>query len=282
MFIQTEAGDRPDRMKFLPGRPVSETGTPRFDDIEAASRSPLARRLLALDDVVAVEFGPDFVTVTRSAEADWLHVKPAVLGAIMDHFVAGLPVMDDAPGVSAGQDEETPGLKLDDGDPVVAEIRELIETRIRPAATQGGGDVKLRGFDDGVVYLELQGPVVRLKSGIENMLRHYVPEVTRVADWRDALPKPGLDTEEARAIQEVLETRINPSVAGHGGAISLIDVTEDRAYIRMEGGCQGCGMANVTLKQGVEVEIKKVVPHIREVLDVTDHAGGTNPYYQAS
>jgi len=80
----------------------------------------------------------------------------------------------------------------------------------------------------------------------------------------------------------VLETRINPSVAGHGGAISLIDVTDDRVYIRMEGGCQGCGMANVTLKQGVEVEIKKVVPHIREVLDVTDHAGGTNPYYQSS
>jgi len=281
MFIQTEAGDRPDRMKFLPGRPVCETGTPHFDSVEDAARSPLARRLLALDDVVAVRFGPDHVTVTRAEDADWLHVKPAVLGAIMDHFVAGLPVMDDEAKAAGASTAEAPGLKLDENDAVVAEIRELIETRIRPAATQGGGDVVLRGFDEGVVYLELQGPVVRLKSGIENMLRHYVPEVVRVADWRDALPKLGLDTDEARAIQEVLETRINPAVAGHGGSISLIDVTEDRVYIRMEGGCQGCGMANVTLKEGVEVEIKKVVPSIREVLDVTDHAGGTNPYYQA-
>ena len=138
----------------------------------------------------------------------------------------------------------------------------------------------LRGFDAGVVYLEFQGGAFQLKSGIENMLRHYVPEIERVADWRDALPKPGLDTPEAQAIQDLLESRINPSVAGHGGHISLIDVEGARAYIRMEGGCQGCGMANVTLKQGVEVEIRKVVPTIREVLDVTDHAGGTNPYYQ--
>jgi len=281
MFIQTEAGDQADRMKFLPGRPVCETGTPRFDNREDAARSPLALRLLALDDVAAVEFGPDHVTVTRSADADWLHIKPAVLGAIMDHFVAGLPVMDAPAAAPAGEVADAPGLRLDETDPVVAEIRELIETRVRPAATQGGGDVVLRGYDDGVVYLELQGPVVRLKGGIENMLRHYVPEVARVADWRDALPKPGLDTDEAKAIQAVLETRINPSVASHGGSISLIDVTDDRVYIRMDGGCQGCGMASVTLKQGVEVEIKKVVPAIREVLDVTDHAGGTNPYYQS-
>ena len=279
MFIQTEAGDQADRMKFLPGQAVCATGAPRFDNREDAAGSPLALRLLALDDVAAVEFGPDFVTVTRSADSDWLHIKPAVLGAIMDHFVAGLPVMDDPVAAPIGDDASGP--QLDESDPVVAEIRELIETRVRPAATQGGGDVVLRGYEDGVVYLELQGPVVRLKSGIENMLRHYVPEVASVADWRDALPKPGLDTDEAKAIQEVLETRINPSIAGHGGSISLIDVTEDRVYIRMDGGCQGCGMANVTLKQGIEVEIKKVIPAIREVLDVTDHAGGTNPYYQS-
>ena len=140
----------------------------------------------------------------------------------------------------------------------------------------------LRGYDAGMVYVEFKGSAFQLKGGIENMLRHYVPEVVGVADWRDALPKPGLDTPEAAAIQNVLDTRINPSVAGHGGHISLIDLDGARAYIRMEGGCQGCGMADATLKQGVQVEIQKVVPTIREVLDVTDHAGGTNPYYQSA
>ena len=114
------------------------------------------------------------------------------------------------------------------------------------------------------------------------MLKHYVPEVERVLDYRDAIPKPGLDTPEGRAIKEILDTRVNPSVAAHGGHISLIDVVGPRAYIRMEGGCQGCGMANATLKDGVEVEIKKEVPSIQQVLDVTDHAEGTNPYYQSA
>ena len=173
-------------------------------------------------------------------------------------------------------------LALDMSDPIVAEIAELIDTRIRPAATQGGGDVVLRGYDAGMVYVEFKGSAFSLKGGVENMLRHYVPEVVGVADWRDALPKPGLDTPEAIAIQDLLESSINPSVAGHGGHISLIDIDGARAYIRMEGGCQGCGMADVTLKQGVQVEIQKVVPTIREVLDVTDHAGGTNPYYQSA
>ena len=98
-------------------------------------------------------------------------------------------------------------------------------------------------------------------------------------DYRDAIPKKGLDTPEGRAIQAVLDERINPAVAGHGGHISLIDVKDDQAFIRLEGGCQGCGMADVTLKQGVEVEIKGAVPSISAVLDVTDHAGGNNPYY---
>jgi len=276
MFIQTEATSDPDILKFLPGREVYPAGPARFGAVEAAVRAPMARRLLDLDEVRAVELGADYVAVTKDSGAEWLQLKPAVLGAIMDHFVAGLPVViEEGTGSAAGD-----GLRLDDGDPVVAEIRELIETRIRPAASQGGGDVVLRSFDSGVVYLEFQGGAFQLKGGIENMLRHYVPEVERVADWRDALPKPGLDTPEGQAILDLLESRINPSVASHGGHISLIDIEGARAYIRMEGGCQGCGMANVTLKQGVEVEIKKAAPTIREVLDVTDHAGGTNPYYQ--
>ena len=280
MFIQTEATSNPDIMKFLPGRDVCAAGPLHYGTAEEAARAPMARRLLGLPDVAAVELGADYVAVTKDGAADWLHLKPAVLGAIMDHFVAGLPVLLED---GAGADNSAPtgdSLPLDTSDPVVAEISELIETRVRPAATQGGGDVVLRGYDAGVVYLEFHGAAFQLKGGITNMLRHYVPEVERVADWRDALPKPGLDTPEGQAIQELLESRINPSVASHGGHISLVDVAGARAYIRMEGGCQGCGMANATLKQGVEVEIKKVVPTIREVLDVTDHAGGTNPYYQ--
>lgn len=276
MFIQTEATQDPDRMRFLPGREVHPAGRLVFTAAAEAVRSPLASRLFAVDNVRAVELGPDSVTVTKDGDAEWLELKPAVLGAIMDHFVSGAPVVlaDVAPPDGAG------ALPLDENDPVVAELRELIETRIRPAAVQGGGDVALRGWKDGVVYLEMQGPAFRLKTGIENMLRHYVPEVERVADWRDALPKPGLATPEARAIRELLDRVINPQVASHGGHITLVDVDGPRAYIRMEGGCQGCGMANLTLKQGVEVQIKQAVPSIQQVLDVTDHAEGTNPYYQ--
>jgi len=283
MFIQTETTTDEDVIKFLPGRDVVASGPLRFDDIEAAAQAPLAARILNIDDVTAVELGADYISVTKQATANWLHLKPAVLGSIMDHFVAELPVVLD--GADAQVDNPVANavdLPLDMNDAVVAEISELIDTRIRPAATQGGGDVILRGFDDGKVYVEFTGNAFQLKGGVENMLRHYVPEVTGVADWRDAIPKPGLDTPEAAAILGLLESSINPSVAGHGGHISLIDIDGARAYIRMEGGCQGCGMADVTLKQGVQVEIQKLVPTIREVLDVTDHAGGTNPYYQSA
>lgn len=283
MFIQTEPCDDPNVMKFLPGREVYPAGPLAFEAEGEAASSPLAQRLFGVDDVEAVELGADYVAVTKSGSAEWLHMKPAVLGAIMDHFVASMPVMRETAAPAAGGDaeDESDALPLDEGDPVVAEIRELIDTRIRPAATQGGGDIALKGYRDGIVYLEFEGSAFKLMGGVENMLRHYVPEVEGVADWRDALPKPGLQTEEGQAIRDLLDSRINPAVAGHGGHIALIDVQGPRAYIRMEGGCQGCGMANVTLKEGVEVEIKKAVPTIREVLDVTDHAEGTNPYYQA-
>jgi Fe-S cluster biogenesis protein NfuA len=281
MFIQTQATETPDRMKFLPGCAVYPAGRLEFDDPDdAAAESPLAARLFGIGEVAEVEFGPDYIVVARQPGADWQQIKPAILGAIMDHFVSGAPVVNAEPAAPAKAPAPEDVLTLDENDAVVGEIRELIDTRIRPAATQGGGDVALRGFHDGVVYLELKGPAVQLKGGIENMLRHYVPEIERVADWRDALPKPGLDTPEAKAISELLERVINPQVAGHGGRISLVDVDGPRVYVRMEGGCQGCGMANQTLKQGVETQIRQIVPEIREVLDVTDHAGGTNPYYQ--
>ena len=217
MFIQTEATGNPDAMKFLPGREVYPGDPIAFADEAEAKRSPLAKRLFGVGDVTAVEFGADYVTVTKNAGSDWLHLKPAILGAIMDHFVAGLPVVLESEAAERSRSGDMP---LDMGDPVVAEISELIETRIRPAATQGGGDIVLRGFDDGVVYVEFQGAAFQLKGGVENMLRHYIPEVIRVADWRDALPKPGLDTPEAQAIVDLLESRINPSVAGHARSTS--------------------------------------------------------------
>ena len=277
MFIQTAETEHPNVLKFLPGQEVYPKGVVVFEDPENIACSPLAERIFKVPEIQKVEFGKDYVMVTKSEETDWVQLKPPVLGAIMDHFLTGDAVVSEG---STKISEISDELKLDDSDPIVAELKDLIETRIRPAATQGGGDIELRGYNEGVVYIEFVGGAIQLQSGVENMLRHYIPEVKSVADWRDAIPKPGMNTDEAIAIQEVLETRINPSVAGHGGRISLIDVDDTRAYIRMEGGCQGCGMANVTLKEGVAVEIQKVVPSIKEVLDVTDHAGGTNPYFQ--
>ena len=290
MFIQTEPLDDPDRMRFMPGCTVIESDaseTVSFADSVEALRSPLARRLLAVDEVTAVELGPDHITVTKAGATDWRVLKPTVLGAVMEHFVSGEPVLLDstaAPPLGGGDAGDTGDTgDAEEADPaVVAEIRELIETRIRPTAAQGGGDVVFHGYKDGHVLLEMKGPAFQLKAGIENMLRHYVPEIKGVKDFRDALPKPGMNTPEAAAIQELLDTKINPSVAMHGGHIALVDVQGDTVYIRLEGGCQGCGMADVTLKQGIEVQMKETVPEIRRVLDVTDHASGDNPYYQPS
>jgi len=274
MFIQTERTPNPATLKFLPGRPVMEKGTANFTDAEKARRSPLATGLFGLDGVSGVLLDIDFITVTKSDDKDWEIMKPQILGAIMDHFQSEKPVIEE-PDAKAADPEET-GAE----DAISAQIKELIDTRIRPAATQDGGDVTYRSFKDGVVYLEFQGSAFSLLSGIENMLRNYVPEVEAVKDHRDALSKPGLETPEGKAIQELLEKQVNPSVAAHGGHISLVDVKADTAYIRLEGGCQGCGMADVTLKQGVATEIQRVAPGITNVLDVTDHAGGDNPYYQ--
>jgi Fe-S cluster biogenesis protein NfuA len=276
MFIQTEATDQTDRMKFLPGRDVLDAGVVEFRDAGQADHSPLAMRLFANADVRAVELGADYISVTKAPEADWNVLRTQILQVVMAHFTAGEPVLLEGEGAQAD------GMVADDdADPaVVAEIRELIETRIRPTAAQGGGDVTYRGYKDGIVLLEFSGPAFGLLAGITNMLQHYIPEVKGAADYRDALPKPGLETPEGVAIQELLDTRINPTVAMHGGHIALVDVLDDTVYIRLEGGCQGCGMADVTLKQGIVVQIQETVPAIAKVLDVTDHASGSNPYYQ--
>ena len=273
MFIQTEATDHPESLKFLPGRTVMASGSADFPNAQSAKRSPLARRLFEIDSVARVALGPDSIRVTKAPEVAWHIVKPAVLSAIMEHFVAGDPiVIEDEAYDSAdefGEDSEA-----------AAEIRELIETRVRPTAQQSGGDIAFRAYENGVVLLQFEGGAFSLMDRIESMIQHYFPEVEAVRDYRDAMPKPGLNTPEGAVIRKLLDDNVNPSVAAHGGHIALVDVQDDTVYIRLEGGCQGCGMADVTLKQGIETEIKRVVPKIASVLDVTDHAGGTNPYYQ--
>lgn len=177
MFIQTEGTPNPATMKFLPGRGVMISGTANFQDPQDAKASPLALRLFDVDGVGGVFLGGDFITVTKFEDSDWNVLKPLVLGAIMEHFTAGQPVMigDDA------SDDTS------DDDPIVAQIKELIETRVRPAVAQDGGDIVFRSFDDGIVYLNMQGAcsgcpssTMTLKHGIENMLKHYIPEVQEV------------------------------------------------------------------------------------------------------
>jgi Fe-S cluster biogenesis protein NfuA len=275
MFIQTEAADDPRLMTFLPGRAVLTAGTAEFPDADAARRSPLARRLFDVAGVESVTLKTDAVVVERSDDADWQTLKPPILGAIMDHFTGGQPVLlDEAPAASAGAsdaDAET-----------VRKIEDLIATRIRPAVRDGNGGVEYHSMSDGVLYLKLEGSAFGLMAGIQNMIRHYLPQVKAVRDYRAGLPKPGLKSAMGIAVQDLLDKRINPSVAAHGGHIALIDVdTDDRTvFLRLEGGCQGCGQADVTLKQGIETEIKKYVPEVLHVLDTTDHANGKNPYFQ--
>ena len=274
MFIQTEVSSDPNLVKFLPGRTVLEGKEVTFSDTISAARSPLASRLFDIESVAQVAFGADFIRVTKLKDGDWQLMKPAILGAIMEHYVADLPMILDSEA-----DEEEENFDPDDSD-IVAEIKELLSTRVRPAITESGGDIKFRGYREGRVIVEFSGSAYTYRTGIENLLRHYVAEFAELVDYRDSKPKPGLETADGKAVQKLFDERINPSVATHGGHIALVDVQGDTVYIRLEGGCQGCGMADVTLKQGVEVEIKDAVPSIAHVRDVTDHDGGANPYYQ--
>jgi len=180
MFIQTEQTPNPATLKFLPGRTVMPSGTANFTEADgAARRSPLAERLFALPRVIGVFLGADFITVTKDGDGDWYQLKPAILAVIMEHFMAGRPVL------LAGSVEAQPG--QEDDDEVVSQIKELLETRVRPAVAQDGGDIIFHDYEDGVVYLHMQGScsgcpssTATLKAGIENMLRHYIPEVVEV------------------------------------------------------------------------------------------------------
>ncbi len=186
MFIQTEATPNPDTLKFLPGQPVVEDGMYEFDSLETASPSPLAEALFSIQGVARVFLGADFISITKTPVADWKHVKPMSLATIMDHFTSGLPVMA-TDGVSVGAGEEI--VYEGDAAEIVQEIKELIETRVRPAVAQDGGDITFERFypDTGLVTLHMRGAcagcpssTMTLKQGIENMLRTYVPEVTAV------------------------------------------------------------------------------------------------------
>ena len=180
MFIQTEQTPNPATLKFLPGREVMESGTANFPDVEAARRSPLAERLFQVEGVSGVFLGSDFVSVTKDDGREWYLLKPAILGIIMEHFAAGRPLLTeavDAPEESASEEDSE----------VVAQIKELLDTRVRPAVAQDGGDIIFQGYDKGIVYLVMQGAcsgcpssTATLKMGIENMLRHYIPEVIEV------------------------------------------------------------------------------------------------------
>lgn len=181
MFIQTESTPNPATLKFLPGQAVLDVGTADFSSVEAAARSPLASRIFAVEGVTGVFFGLDFVTVTKADGVDWDHIKPAILGAVMEHYQSGQPVVEGdqvASGHAAHSGEDSG---------IVDQIKELLDTRVRPAVAQDGGDITFHGFDRGIVYLHMQGAcagcpssTLTLKMGIENLLRHYIPEVVEV------------------------------------------------------------------------------------------------------
>ena len=279
MFIQIEKTPDTNVLTFLPGRTVLGSGSLTFADTEEAERSPLAARLMQIAGIERVTLGADHVEAAKAGDADWQLLKPAVLGVIMEHFLGGHPVLAAAP-------PAPPAYDADDAE-LVAEIEALLDERIRPGLTEDGAKIAFLGYSDGVVELDLDGsglavPVFSIKIRIENTLHHHLPEIetVRYVEKISAPEDLDWDNPEVVAVHDLLEERINPAVAAHGGHIALIDVKDHTAYIRLEGGCQGCGMADVTLKQGVEVMILENVPTITAVLDSTDHAGGTNPFFE--
>ena len=182
MFIQTEATPNPATLKFLPGRPVLEGGTLDIQSKDAAAQSPLAIRLFDVANVGGVFFGSDFISVTKTG-GDWQLMKPAILGVIMEHYMSGTPLLADDVQPAAAADEFFDAKDAE----TVATIKDLIETRVRPAVAGDGGDITFRGYKEGIVYLNMQGAcsgcpssTATLKHGIQNLLRHFVPEVVEV------------------------------------------------------------------------------------------------------
>ncbi|MBL8566971.1 MAG: NifU family protein [Hyphomicrobiaceae bacterium] len=181
MFIQTEATPNPATLKFVPGKPVLGQGTADFRSRSEAGESPLAERLFDIDGVKGVFLGADFISVTKG-DSEWQHLKPMILGAIMEHYMSGAPVV-----AADGANDTTAGNYDEDDEDTVATIKELLETRVRPAVAQDGGDITFAGFRDGIVYLHMRGAcsgcpssTATLRHGIENLLKHFCPEVHEV------------------------------------------------------------------------------------------------------
>lgn len=186
MFIQTENTPNPATIKFIPGAPVMETGVREFTSMEQAAASPLAQRLFEIRGVQTVFFGSDFISVTKTEQADWQILKAPILGSVMQHFSMKTPLFHD------GAADDQAGANDDLLDELSKQIKELIEKRVRPAVAMDGGDITFESFDKGIVYLRLSGAcsgcpssTVTLKNGVENMLRHYVPEVLEVRQVMD-------------------------------------------------------------------------------------------------
>ncbi len=184
MFIQTEFTPNPATMRFLPDCTVMSEGTANFTSAEAAEKkSPLAKRLFAIEGVIGVFLGGEFITVTRSQDEDWQVLQPLVIAAIMEHLQKGEPIINESVATNdAAQDDE-----------VVRKIKDLLDTRVRPAVAMDGGDIVFHGFEDGIVYLHMQGACsgcpsasITLKSGVENLLKHYIPEVNEVQEVQHA------------------------------------------------------------------------------------------------
>ena len=183
MFIQTEPTPNPLTLKFLPGRVVMESGTAFYKDVSEASNSPLAKKIFIVDGVSGVFFGSDFITITKNDSFDWQVMKPAILGAIMDHFNSGKSTINN----ETNDDGKEPLLENSNDSDIVKQIKELLDTRVRPAVAMDGGDIIYDSYKDGIVYLQMQGAcsgcpssTATLKMGIENMLKHSVPEVKEV------------------------------------------------------------------------------------------------------
>lgn len=270
MFIQTKAGEAATELEFYPGCEVFSKGPLAVSKTDAETVSPLAARLYGVDGVETVILMDESVLISRRDGSDWDALRTDIFGAIVAHFQSGDPAV-------ISEDE---GGEFDTE--IIEQVKDLLNTRILPAVTQSGGDIAFHSYKAGTLYLKMQGSAFSMITGITNMLKHYIPEIDAIADHREALDRPGLTSTDGVAIRELLKDRVNPSIASHGGLITLVDVKDNKVYVRLEGGCQGCGMADVTLKQGVAKEIMDLIPSITEVLDVTDHAGGNNPYYQPS
>ena len=181
MFIQTEETPNPATLKFLPGQTVLGTGTANFSDGDNTESSPLAKKLFGVDGVVGVFLGSDFITITKKEDFLWEHIKPALLGTIMDFLQSGEEILNEESGESSHDIQEGPDSEI------VKKIMDLLDTRVRPAVAQDGGDITFQSFDEGVVYLHMQGAcagcpssTMTLKMGIENLLKHYIPEVNEV------------------------------------------------------------------------------------------------------